>query len=51
MDGCVVLQVKELAGRLTAMRERYLEQTTRLLALARNVYGLEGRFALYSGRG
>lgn len=33
------------------MRERHLEQTTRLLALARHVYSLEARFALYSGRG
>lgn len=45
------LQVQELAGRVAAMRSRHLEQTTRLLALARNVYALEGRFALYSGRG
>jgi len=44
-------QVKELAARVAAMRERHLEQSTRLLALSRCVYGLEGRFALYSGRG
>lgn len=44
-------QVKELAARVSALRERHLEQTTRLLALARYVTALEGRFALYSGRG
>lgn len=44
-------QVKELAGRVAAMRERHLEQTTRLLALARYVAGLEGRFVSVTGRG
>jgi hypothetical protein len=46
-----LLQVKELAGRVAAMRERHLEQTTRLLALARYVAGLEGRFVSVTGRG
>jgi hypothetical protein len=40
-----------VAGRIIRLREVHLEQTTRLLALARNVYGLDGRLAAVVGRG
>lgn len=43
--------MKELAGRVAAMRERHLELSTRLLALARHAYALDARFALFIGRG
>lgn len=36
---------------MLAIREKHLEMSTRLLALARHTYALEAKFAIYSGRG
>lgn len=45
------LQAEEMAARVAAARQRHVQLTERLLAVARHADALEGRFASWKGMG